>query len=205
MAYRYCGNQAAQHKVIKMAAKTKTEKLTVATLGQVAFYEAKYFAKGRLCGGEHAAWPIAAAGDQPTAEMLAVCHAINRKNPGAEALHIAMCFRPQGCTVAQLEAAGNCGPANNYRNKLVGVAKVISVAKLASAGRAYAFHATLTASGAALVKAALGYVPDFGGKPARKPRAPKVAKAKPVGTIGDLSGAAYNSAKQALKVDAGTA
>jgi len=110
------------------------------------------------------------AGSKPTPEMLMVPLLLG-KRAGVEALHIAMCLRPEGCTVAQFVLAGSCGPANNYRRQLVtsGWFSCVPV------GKPYAFVMTFTTKGAdklakAQVKAAeAATVTD-------KPKAAKAAR-----------------------------
>ncbi len=89
-----------------------------------------------------AKWLPGECGPKPTHDQLAVPLALG-KRPGVEALHIAMCLRPGGCTVRQFQIAGSCGPANNYRRRLVhdGLLTVHVT------GKPYAFVAALTAKG----------------------------------------------------------
>jgi hypothetical protein len=69
-------------------------------------------------------WPKT-AGDAPTAELLAVVHAMNIR-PGKHALANAMYLRAEGATDAQVRAAaqkldtkgGNQGVLHNYRRQL---------------------------------------------------------------------------------------
>lgn len=136
--------------------------------------------------GALANWQADKSGPAPALAAFDTVHAIAKKRPGVEALHVAMCLRPQGCTVREFRWAGRdndgmpCGPANNYRGALVTVDKVITVNVLPGQGREYRFKAVLTAKGAALCKAA-GVTPPKGAlasdaasdKPAKVKRARK--------------------------------
>jgi hypothetical protein len=84
------------------------------------------------------------AGSKPTDAMLMV-PVLFGKRPGAEALHLAMCLRPEGCTVTQFVLAGSCGPANNYRRAMVKTGWFSCVVE----GKPYAFKLSLTAKGEA--------------------------------------------------------
>lgn len=103
-------------------------------------------------------------GSKPTAEMLQVVHIMpgprnKPKQPGVEALHLAMCLRPDGCTVPQFQAAGGvlkgapCGPANNTRRDYV--AAGLFAETIMPGSKPYAYRLTLTAKGKAAVKAAM--------------------------------------------------
>lgn len=130
-----------------------------------------------------AKWLADVCGPAPALATFDVVHAIADKRQGVEALHIAMCLRPNGCTVREFQVAGNCGPASNYRRELQTVAKVITVTKLPGDGkRAYRFKAYLTAKGVKLCEAAgitppKGAVKADGDAPAKAPRR-RVSKAK---------------------------
>lgn len=112
------------------------------------------------------------AGSKPTDAMLMV-PVLMGKRPGVEALHVAMCLRPEGCTVAQFCLAGSCGPANNYRRQLVKAGWFATTVE----GKPYAFKLTVTAKGAAkLEKATIAFEAeasvakaDKPAKPAKKP------------------------------------
>jgi|SRR5581483_9946609 len=96
-------------------------------------------------------------GSKPTADMFATVHAAG-KRPGVEALHLAMCLRPEGCTVPQFTAAGaalkggKCGPANNARRGLVAAGWFTQ--SIVPGSRPYAFMLTPTAKLKAALKAA---------------------------------------------------
>jgi hypothetical protein len=119
------------------------------------------------------------AGSKPTDAMLMV-PALLGKRPGKEALHIAMCLRPEGCTVAQYVLAGSCGPANNYRRALVKAGWFSCTVE----GKPYAFKLTVTAKGQAkLDKAQAALVAaeaDAGTSPAK---AKRKAKRKPANAV----------------------
>lgn len=126
-------------------------------------------------------WPRE-AGPAPTMALLDAVHAIDPgKRPGHEALNVAMCLRPQGASVREFLLASNAkGPAHNYRRALIGVDRVVTDAPLPGDGRAYRFKVTLTAKGAAMVKAAGVVLPKGVDAPkAKAPRKPRAAKAKP--------------------------
>jgi hypothetical protein len=111
------------------------------------------------------------AGSKPTPAMLMVPELLG-KRPGKEALHIAMCLRPEGCTVQQFVLAGSCGPANNYRRALVKSGWFNCTVD----GKPYAFKLTVTAKGEAkLAKAQVQAEAE-----ATVAEAPKV-KSKPKG------------------------
>jgi len=93
-------------------------------------------------------WPKG-SGSKPTGAMLMVPLLLG-KRPGVEALHIAMCLRPEGCTVQQFMLAGSCGPANNYRRELVKSGWF----SLQVEGKPYAYKMTITAKGAAKLERA---------------------------------------------------
>jgi hypothetical protein len=82
-------------------------------------------------------------GSKPTDAMLMV-PLLWGKRPGVEALHIAMAYRAEGCTVAQFCLAGSCGPANNYRRALVKAGWATCTVE----GKPYAFKLGFTAKGA---------------------------------------------------------
>ena len=87
------------------------------------------------------------AGEKPTDAMLRVPVLLG-KRPGVEALHIAMCLRNEGCTVAQFCLAGSCGPANNYRRSLVSEGLFNCVVE----GKPYAFKLGVTSKGVTALK-----------------------------------------------------
>lgn len=131
-------------------------------------------------------WPIKWAGSAPTAEMLMVPLLLG-KRPGVEAGHIAMCLRPEGCTVQAFQTAFSCGPANNYRRALVKSGWF----SLTVTGKPYAFTMTFTAKGEArLVKAieqaALAATVGDAEKPAKaKSKAKGKAKGKKATTVAE--------------------
>lgn len=88
------------------------------------------------------------AGSKPTDAMLTVPLVLG-KRAGVEALHIAMCLRPEGCTVQQFCLAGSCGPANNYRRALVNSGWFSVTVE----GKPYAFKMTFTVKGEAKLAA----------------------------------------------------
>lgn len=98
------------------------------------------------------------------------------KRPGHEALHIAMALRADGCTVRQFQIAGNCGPANNYRRKLVR-AKLFSEQVR---NKPFAYVLTITAKGQAAYDKGMAMLAAAGAEPAPKPakKGGKGAKAK---------------------------
>lgn len=137
-------------------------------------------------------WPARECGAPLTDEQLTAAHAValgydgKGKRAGVEALHIAMAMRDGGCTVRQFQIAGSCGPANNYRRKLVRAKLFTEKVE----GKPYAYCLTLTAKGEqARVKGmTIAAAPPAEPKPAkakkakaakpvkapRKPKAPKV-------------------------------
>lgn len=128
-------------------------------------------------------WQVASMGPKPTREQFAAALALGKagkpKRPGVEALHIAMCLRPGGCTVRQFQIAGSCGPANNHRRALRRDYGLVTETK---SGNPYAFTLKLTPKGQAQLKAfgvAVGsFTVDKSGKAqtvitAPKPAAPK--------------------------------
>ncbi len=94
-------------------------------------------------------WQVKLFGSKPTAAMFTMVHNWGYR-PGLEALHIAMCLRPEGCTVRQFQMAGSCGPANNKRRDVVRVRQLATEAKV---GTPYAFKLTPTAKGLQTAKA----------------------------------------------------
>lgn len=82
------------------------------------------------------------AGSKPTDAMLMAAVLMGLR-PGVQALHIAMCLRPEGCTVSQFVLAGSCGPANNIRRDLVKAGYFTCKVE----GKPYAFILTVTAKG----------------------------------------------------------
>ena len=103
-------------------------------------------------------------GSKPTHEHFNTIAAF--KKPGVEALHLAMCLRPEGCTVPQFTAAGSvlkggkCGPANNTRHALAGIVKGVDTGlgmfkqTIMPGTRPYAFKLELTKAGKQAVVAA---------------------------------------------------
>ena len=112
----------------------------------------------------------AAWGSKPTEAMCRASLALGApgkgKRPGVEALHIAMCLRPEGCTVRQFMGAGSSGPANNWRRALRRDYGLVTEAKV---GTPYAFILKLTPKGVEQLKAA-GVA--IGGLPVEKPAKP---------------------------------
>ena len=84
-------------------------------------------------------WPTKWAGAKPSDAMLYVPVVLG-KRPGVEALHLAMCLRPEGCTVQQFQTAASCGPANNYRRSMVKTGWFTCTVE----GKPYAFKLALT-------------------------------------------------------------
>ena len=96
-----------------------------------------------------ARWLPEQSGPLPTQAQLMIPINLG-KRPGVEALYIAMCLRMKGCTVRQFQIAGDCGPANNYRGRLVKTGLMTVTVE----GKPYAHKLTLTTKGqAALDKA----------------------------------------------------
>jgi hypothetical protein len=140
------------------------------------------------------------AGSKPTDAMLMV-PVLMGKRPGVEALHVAMCLRPEGCTVAQFCLAGSCGPANNYRRQLVKAGWFSTTVE----GKPYAFKLTLTAKGAAkLEKAAATFEAEASVAKADKPAKPaKKAKGKRKGATVIDSPAPVTPTSEAPTADTG--
>jgi hypothetical protein len=121
-------------------------------------------------------------GSKPTEAMLTAAVLLTSKyaSPGIECLHIAMCLRPEGCTVLQYTNAGIAGlgrvvgPANNKRKALV-AGRVFNVNV---EGKPYAFKLAFTGLGEkALAAAQAGaVVAEATAKPEKPAKA--VAKAK---------------------------
>lgn len=123
-------------------------------------------------------WQVAQWGSKPTEAMCRASLALGApgkgKRPGIEALHIAMCLRPEGCTVRQFMGAGSGGPANNWRRALRRDYGLVTEAKV---GTPYAFILRLTPKGVEQLKAA-GVA--IGGLPVEKPaKVPTVTAGKP--------------------------
>lgn len=95
-----------------------------------------------------ASWQPKLCGPKPTAANFTTVHGWGFR-PGVEALHLAMCLRPTGCTVRQFCIAGSCGPANNKRRLVV----QRGWAKVSTEGKPYAFTLTVTPKGDAVIKA----------------------------------------------------
>jgi hypothetical protein len=122
---------------------TKTQIDTAAALGNVKINSAALaWFKPYLSG-----W-LKGAGSKPTDAMLTVPLVLG-KRAGVEALHIAMCLRPEGCTVQQFCLAGSCGPANNYRRALVKSGWFGCTVE----GKPYAFKLAFTVKGEAKLTA----------------------------------------------------
>lgn len=122
-------------------------------------------------------WQPATMGTKPTIAQLSVPLWWGYR-AGVEALHLAMCLRPEGCTVAQFCTAGSCGPANNKRTDVV---KHRKLATVTVEGKPYAFKLVLTAAGRtaienAVKKAAEGDVAPK--KAVKADKAPAVATGK---------------------------
>ncbi len=107
-------------------------KITNYDAGNLAWYQALL-----------ADWQVKLFGSKPKAEHFTMVHNWGYR-PGLEALHIAMCLRPEGCTVRQFQMAGSCGPANNKRRDVVRVRQLATEAKV---GTPYAFVLKPTAKG----------------------------------------------------------
>ena len=84
------------------------------------------------------------AGSKPSEAMLMIPGLLGLR-PGVQALHVAMCLRPEGCTVTQFVLAGSCGPANNMRRDLVKSGWFSSTVE----GKPYAYKLSVTAKGEA--------------------------------------------------------
>lgn len=98
-----------------------------------------------------AAWQVKLMGAKPTAEQLSVPLYWGYR-AGSEALHLAMCLRPEGCTVQQFCTAGSCGPANNKRRDVVSHRKLATVTV---SGTPYAYKLVMTAKGRDALKAGI--------------------------------------------------
>jgi hypothetical protein len=94
------------------------------------------------------AWSTKLSGPAVTHDQLTTAHALGCR-PGKQAVHIAMCLRPEGCTVTQFVAAASSGPAHNKRRELV-AKKLIKVSVM---GNPYAYVAALTDKGQKAVTA----------------------------------------------------
>ena len=122
------------------------------------------------------------AGSKPTDAMLMAAVLMGLR-PGVQALHIAMCLRPEGCTVSQFVLAGSCGPANNIRRDLVKAGYFTSKVE----GKPYAFILTVTAKGQqrlnkaqAAAEAEASVIDAPKGKKAKGKKAARKPKAAPV-------------------------
>lgn len=145
----------------------------------------------------HDGWQVDVSGPRPTHDQLDVAAALVRGfggHTGCETMHIAMCLRPQGCTVSQFTntqrfarpvSAGPVGPANNKRNKLTDRATggkrglgwcAVTELSGTSEARGKAFHLRLTPAGAAIAKAA-GIKADVITRLSKAPDMPKAPKA----------------------------
>ena len=116
-------------------------------------------------------WLAAECGPKPTADMLRVPLLLG-KRPGNEALHIAMTLRPAGCTVRQFQIAGSCGPANNYRRRLVREGLFAETVE----GKPYAYKLVITDKGVKAVDKAKAALAAVAVKPAPVAKAVKAAK-----------------------------
>ena len=126
-------------------------------------------------------WNANECGGKPTTEQLQVPLYLG-KRPGNEALHIAMCLRKGGCTVRQFQIAGSCGPANNYRRRLVREGLFDETVE----GKPYAYKLVVTAKGtAALAKAAAAAKAKDVAK--GKPKAKKAVVVKPEAQIAPVA------------------
>jgi hypothetical protein len=112
------------------------------------------------------------AGSKPADTMLMVPVLLGLR-PGVQALHIAMCLRPEGCTVQQFCLAGSCGPANNMRRDLVKSGWFSSTVE----GKPYAYKLSVTAKGEAKLAKAQAQL-EAAATVADAPKATKKAKAK---------------------------
>ena len=119
------------------------------------------------------------AGSKPTDAMLMVPVLLGLR-PGVQALHIAMCLRPEGCTVQQFCLAGSCGPANNMRRDLVKSGWFSSTVE----GKPYAYKLSVTAKGEAKLAKAQAWL-EAAATVADTPKAAKKAKAKKAPTEGN--------------------
>lgn len=125
-------------------------------------------------------WSSRECGPAITQALINTVHAValgydgKGKRPGHEALHIAMALRPEGCTVRQFQIAGSCGPANNYRRKLVR-AKLFTEQVT---GKPYAYVLTLTAKGQAAYDRGMAAMAADATAPASKPAKGKGKAAK---------------------------
>lgn len=101
-----------------------------------------------------AGWQVKLMGAKPTAEQLSTPLYWGYR-AGSEALHLAMCLRPEGCTVQQFCTAGSCGPANNKRRDVVSHRKLATVTV---SGTPYAYKLVMTAKGRDALKAGIAKV-----------------------------------------------
>lgn len=125
------------------------------------------------------AWQPKLMGKRPDNEHFATVHGWGYR-PGVEALHLAMCLRPEGCTVAQFCMAGSCGPANNKRRQVINN----GWARVTVSGKPYAFRLTITDKGLAVVKRNAQLAADKAAAATAKP----VKKAKAVKAAGKPKG-----------------
>lgn len=162
----HCFTALYQQK-LKVTAMTKLENNTAALASIKVIAASLTWFAGHLKGWHKQ------AGSKPTDAMLMVPVLLG-KRPGVEALHVAMCLRDEGCTVAQFCLAGSCGQANNYRRQLVGEGLFSTTVE----GKPYAFKLTLTDKGVkALAKGALAIEAAASTAKVEKP-AKKAVKAK---------------------------
>lgn len=125
-------------------------------------------------------WPDR-AGKKPTQAMFKAALVLGKpgvgKRPGAESGHIAMCLRPEGCTVQQFLLTGMAtGPANNWRRDL---RRVYGLVTESVTGKPFAFHLRLTAKGRDMLKAAGVPLGDLTLDPAIKVAKPAKATSEP--------------------------
>lgn len=116
-------------------------------------------------------WQPATMGTKPTIAQLSVPLWWGYR-AGVEALHLAMCLRPEGCTVAQFCIAGSCGPANNKRTDVV---KHRKLATVTVEGKPYAFKLVLTAAGRTAIENAVKKAADGEAAPKKVVKADKAA------------------------------
>lgn len=121
-----------------------------------------------------AGWQVKLMGAKPTADQLSTPLYWGYR-AGSEALHLAMCLRPEGCTVQQFCTAGSCGPANNKRRDVVSHRKLATVTV---SGTPYAYKLVMTAKGRDALKAGIAKVAAGEVEAKVKAKAPaKAAKA----------------------------
>lgn len=127
-----------------------------------------------------AAWVPKLMGSKPTADMLSTPLYWGYR-AGSEALHLAMCLRPEGCTVQQFCTAGSCGPANNKRRDVVSHRKLATVTV---SGTPYAYKLVMTAKGRDALKAGIAKVAsDTAAEKAKPAKATVKAAGKAKGAV----------------------